>query len=154
MPKYVLCLGNKGWDQFLTTTKNYAYWYFWLISVCTLSWWPGVSSRPGVEAVCEGGSVMYRPHNEPQQELHTRLPVSSQHCPTGGWDGSTQTAIMLSLCSYSCLSVFPGWCMCPRVRLSLWCGWGTIFTGTHCSHRVQQLVSRTEQWTTSSAVFN
>lgn len=25
----------------------------------------GVSSRPAVEAVCEGTSVMHRPHNEP-----------------------------------------------------------------------------------------
>lgn len=57
-----------------------------LISVCTLlvSWWPGVSPRSGVDAVCEGGSVVCRPHNESQQELHTKLPVSTRGCPAGG----------------------------------------------------------------------
>lgn len=43
-----------------------------------------MSSRPGVEAVSDRSSVMCRTHNEPQQKLYTRLPVSTGDCPAGG----------------------------------------------------------------------
>lgn len=62
---------------------------------CCVRRWQGVSSRPGVEAVCEGSSFLYRPHNGPEQELHTRLPVSTRDRPTGGW------ADLKQLCTYT-----------------------------------------------------
>lgn len=42
-------------------------------------------SGPGVDAVCEGGRFMYGLHNGPQQELYSRMPVSTRDCPPGEW---------------------------------------------------------------------
>lgn len=76
---------------FLITLRGFS-----LISACCcVRRWQGVSSRPGVEAVCEGSSFVYRPHNGPQQELYTRLPVSTWDRPTGGW------ADLKQLCTYT-----------------------------------------------------
>lgn len=72
--------------------------------------WQGMSSRPGVEALCEGSSVMYRPHDGPAEKLLARLPVSTWGCPTGGWTGWLNTiphtnmtqmaAFILTVCIY------------------------------------------------------
>lgn len=105
----------------------------------------GVSSRPGVEAVCEGSSVVYRPHNGPQQELHTRLQVSTWDCPTGGWAGKINCTHTYSDGSHVVDGpYFTGWCVCTGVWLSLWCKWRAVQTRRHCAHRLQELVRKTD----------
>lgn len=59
------------------------FWLFFYLFIFYFRWQPGLSSGSAVESVCDWCCVLYWRQHGPQQELHTRLPVSARQSATG-----------------------------------------------------------------------